>query len=465
MRSCVGSITLSVAEFSAGTSYENLPVTVVERAKVHILDTLGVTIAGSVSEAADVSCRHLVDQGLGSWGSVIIGSRLRAPPRFAAFANAVSAHAYNFDDTTPQIRVDRTGGIHASGSVLPAVLAVGEETGASGAEIISAYVTGVEISSRLNHAIAARHYEDGFHPTGTLNGFGAACAAAQLRGLNTEEMIAAVSLSASQASGVRRNFGTVAEIFHSGWAAENGVLAADLAGRGVMGANDALEGPTGFFYAAAGGSDKEEILGRLGCPWVFENPGIWIKPHPNGALTHPAAGCFLELVRKHNVLAKDVEQITVHTNERVWKTLQHHNPETGMQARFSMEFILAVLLLDRAAGLATFTDQTLARREVWELMAKVAYTPYIRGEVNYTNVTTMIEITLVDGRRIADRADHARGSRALPMEFEEVAEKFHLCATYGGCSDRTIDTLLAAVADLEHSRNTEKLVNSLILLR
>lgn len=458
----VGPVTAAVAEFTTSTSFVNLPRTVVERAKKHVLDTLGLAIAGSVSEAAVVSREHLVDQGLGDRGSLIIGSRLRVPSRFAAFANAVSAHAHNFDDTTPQTRPDRTGGIHASGSVLPAVLAVGEETGASGAEILSAYVTGVEISSRLNHAIAARHYEDGFHSTGTLNGFGAACAAAQLRELNIKETIAAVSISASQASGVRRNFGTIAEVFHSGWAAENGVLAADLAGRGVTGANDAMEGPAGFFLAAAGGSATDEIVGQLGCPWVFEDPGVWIKPYPNGALTHPGAGCVLELVRKHDFLASDVAQITVHTNERVWRTLQHHNPQTGMQARFSMEFIVAVLVLDRSAGLATFTDQTLARREVRELMARVEYTPYIRAKADYSNVTTLIEITLVGGRSLAGRADHARGSTVLPMEFEEVAEKFRLCAAYGGHSDRATDALLAGVADLDHAKDTRELANALI---
>ncbi|NBP73853.1 MAG: MmgE/PrpD family protein, partial [Alphaproteobacteria bacterium] len=170
----------------------------------------------------------------------------------AAFANAAAAHADNFDDTTPQIQPDRTGGIHASAAVLPVALALAEQSGASGRDLIAAYLVGVDVASRLNHAIDARHYADGFHTTGTLSVFGAACAAASLLGLDRERSIAAIGIAASRASGVRRNFGSMAEILHSAHAAENGLAAADLASRGLSSAEDALDGPTGYFSAAAG---------------------------------------------------------------------------------------------------------------------------------------------------------------------------------------------------------------------
>ncbi len=455
-------VTAAIADFAASVLSADIPGTVIERAKIHVLDSLGLALAGSVSDAARIVREDIAAQGFGGQGSAIIGTSLSAPPRFAAFANATAIHADNFDDTTPQVRADRTGGIHASGAVLPVVLAEGQAIGASGIEILRAYLAGVEVSSRLNHAIAARHYGDGFHTTGTMNVFGATIAAAILKRLGPAETTNAIGIAASHASGIRRNFGTMAEILHPAQAAQAGITAVDLAARGLTASADALHGPVGYFAAAAGGCDSSEIVGRLGSPWVFDDPGVWIKPHPNGALTHPGAGCLLALLSEHEVAPEKIARISVKTNDRVLKTLIHHNPVDGMQAKFSMEFTLAIVAIERQAGLGEFTTDMLNRTDVRAMMGKVDYAAYDAAGDGYTNVTTLIDVMLQDGQVFSGRADHARGSTKAPMDFEEVAIKFRGCAAYCHHPQDQITAIESMARSLDQLETADSLLNAFI---
>lgn len=463
-----GDVTAALVEFVQGASFADAPDAVIDRAKIHVLDTLGLALAGSVSDAARIVRDHLAAQGLSrnsiDAGSTIFGTGLSASPRFAAFANATAIHADNFDDTTPQVRADRTGGIHASGAVLPVALALGQQWGASGTDILTAYLVGIEVASRLNHAVAPRHYGDGFHTTGTMNVFGAACAAAKLLGLSRAQTAHAIGIAASQASGIRRNFGSMAEILHPAQAAENGIVAADFAARGLTAADDALDGPVGYFAAAAGGFDAGEIVGKLGVPWVFDDPGVWIKPHPNGALTHPGAGCLLEMIADGRVAPGRISKIDARTNERVLKTLIHHNPADGMQAKFSMEFTLSIIALDGQAGLAEFTTENLNRADVREMMGKVRYASYDRPGDDYTNVTTLIDVTLDDGSTVSGRADHARGSTKAPLDFEDVAVKFRQCAAYCRHPGTQVSALENAVAQLDRLEDIAPILNALAFM-
>jgi 2-methylcitrate dehydratase PrpD len=455
-------VTAAIADFAQSVPTADIPDQVIERAKIHVLDSLGLALAGSVSDAARMVREDIAAQGFGAHGSAIIGTSLSAPPRFAAFANATAIHADNFDDTTPQVRADRTGGIHASGAVLPVVLAEGQAIGATGMEMLRAYLAGIEVASRLNHTIAARHYGDGFHTTGTMNVFGAAIAAAVLKGLDRAETVNAIGIAASHASGIRRNFGTMAEILHPAQAAQAGITAVDLAARGLTAAADALHGPVGYFAAAAGGYDPSEIVGRLGNPWVFADPGVWIKPHPNGALTHPGAGCLLALLNEHDIAPGKIARISVKTNDRVLKTLIHHNPADGMQAKFSMEFTLAIVAIERQAGLGEFTTEMLNRPDVRAMMGKVEYTAYDVADDGYTNVTTLIDVTLENGQILSGRADHARGSSRAPMDFDEVARKFRGCATYSCHPADRIASIEATIRSLATLETASLLVDDLV---
>ncbi len=463
-----GEVTRAIAAFAATARAADLPERVVERGRIHILDTLGLALAGSGSDAARILRDQFAADGIATtarragWAA-LFNTDLFAPARFAAAANAAAAHADNFDDTTPQVRPERTGGIHASGSVLPAVLALGEGTGASGRDAVLAYHVGVEVASRLNHAVGPRHYGTGFHTTGTMGIFGVVAAAAALRGFDEAATVAAIGLAASHAAGVRRNFGTMAEVLHPAQAAEAGLLCADLAARGATAADDALDGPVGYFSAAAGDFDPNEIVGLLGNPWVFDDPGVWIKPHPNGALTHPGAACLLGLMRDNGIAPSDVSAIRVRTNDRVLNTLIHHDPSNAMQAKFSMEFTLAAIAVDGQAGLGEFTDATLGRADIRDMMGRIAYSSYDAAETaaDFTNVTTLVEIARKDGETVAGRADYAHGSTRSPMDFAAVEEKFRQCAAYGGVSSDRAGRVAAEVRGIDGAVTLTRLAEAL----
>ena len=456
-----GELTAAISTFAASASYDDVPTAVRERAGIHILDSLGLALAGAVSPVAGIVRSWLADQEIAGRGSTIFGTRLRAPPRFAAQANAAAIHAENFDDTSPQADPGRTGGIHASAAVLPTVFAVGEARGCSGADVVMAYLVGVEVASRLNHAMAPRHYADGFHVTGTLGIFGAVAAAARLMDLDSGAAAHALGIAASRAGGVRRNFGTMTEILHPAHAAEDGIAAAELALRGVTAAPDALDGPGGYIAAAGGGADETAIVGRLAAPWVFEDPGVWIKPHPSGALAHPAAACLLDLMNAGEISAADVATIRVRTNRRIVNTLLAGLPRNPTEARFSMGFILAVIAIEGRAGLAEFTEATLHRPDIRAMMARVEHTAFDREAAGFTNVTTFVAVDTTDGRRLEGRVDGARGSTLSPFTTGETTAKFRDCAAHGGHPPEKTAIIPALVGALDKERDLMPLCDAM----
>ena len=442
-------VTGEIADFTAATRYDGIPGSVVERGKAHMLDTLGLALSGAGAPASRIVRDHIAALGA-SGDALIMGTAMRTAPRFAALANGTAMHADNFDDTNPQPSLDRNGGIHASGAILPAVLALAETGGKSGKQTMTAFQVGTEVACKLNHAIAPRHYDSGFHSTGTLNSFGCAAAAANLLNLDAETTEHALASVAARAGGVRANFGAMVEQLHPGQAAECGIVAVDLAARGLGGVKAVLETRFGWFEAAADGYQAEIIHGRLGNPWALADPGTWIKPFPNGALTHTAMTLMFKMVHKHTIEAAQIARIDVHTNQRIARTLLHNRPENSMQAKFSMPFALAIIALDGKAGLLEFTDETLARDDLRAMIERVEFTPYDKPGVDYTNVTSLIEIHLTDGTTHEARGDFPMGSGRAPMSFDEIAKKALGCAAYGGWPEDKAGELVDAVRDLEN---------------
>jgi 2-methylcitrate dehydratase PrpD len=244
-------------------------------------------------------------------------------------------------------------------------------------------------------------------------------------GLNRETMRRALSIAGSQSAGLRENFGTMTKPFHAGRSSESGVVAAEFAEIGWTAAPTILEAPRGFFSAAGGGYDPKAIDGVLGKPWTFSSPGVSIKPHPSGSLTHPGMTEMIRLIKAHDIKPEQVVSVKVGTNHNMPNALIHHRPTNELQAKFSMEFCMAILLLDRRAGLSEFTDEVVMRPDVQAMIQKVDFGVDPEAEAaGFHKMTTLITITLTDGRVIRGSADFGRGSPAMPMSYEEVAEKF-----------------------------------------
>ena len=444
-----GGVTAEMAAFIADTADGDIPDEVIARGKLHMLDALGLALAGARAPVSTIARDHLKALGAGLGAATVLGTDMRTAPRFAAFANGAAMHADNFDDTNPQPKATRNGGIHATAAVLPAVLAVAEPDGRSGRDVATAFHVGVEVACKLSHCMGARHYEGGFHTTGTLNAFGAAAAAAKLYGLDAATTAHALACAASQAGGVRANFGAMVEQLHTGFAAESGLMAADLARRGVTGHASVLEAPLGWFEAAGGGYEADAIEGRLGAPWAFADPGMWIKPFPNGALTHTGMTLMLDLIGAHGITADRVARVRVATNKRIANTLVHNRPDDALQAKFSIQFALAVLLIEGRAGLAEFSDEMVRRADIRDMIGRIGYRPYDEAGPDYTNVTTLIDVHMQDGTVHSGRADFGLGSTHRPLGMDEITDKFMGCAAYARWPDGKAEDAVALVQELE----------------
>jgi 2-methylcitrate dehydratase PrpD len=455
-------LTQEVASFVARTRYRDIPEDVVFLARGFILDGLGVALAGSTDECSRIVQSH-IRRASGRGESSILGTSLAAPAPKAALANGVAGHAMDYDDTQLSTSKEAVYGLltHPTTPVLAAVLAIGEKEKTSGAEVVLAYVLGLEVECRIADAIHPRHYQSGFHSTATMGGLGAAMAVGKLLHLKEEQLIRALGIAASMASGLRENFGTMTKPLHAGRAAENGVDAALLARDGFTAANNILEARRGFFNAMAGGYDESKISGRLGAPYFMKKPGISIKPYPSGSLSHPAQDLILDLVRQHDLRAADIERIDVGSNSNVPSALIYPMPKTALEGKFSIPFCMAIAVLERKAGIAQFQDRKVRDKKVIDLMKRVNL--YVDDELErlgYDQVRSRVCIALKNGRSLEGRYDVARGHPEKPMSWTELGDKFRDCAALV-LPDQTAVNVVELAARMEELKSLTPLIRAL----
>ena len=424
------SLTRELAEYIHSVTYESIPANVIRRAKEAVIDGIGVTLSG-----VNADCTRLIRQyiaGLGLSGkATVIGQDQTLPAEFAALANGVSAHALDYDDTQISTLPDRVYGLltHPTTPVLSAPIPAAEEIGASGKDTLTAFCTGVEVACKVAEAIRPYHYQNGFHSTGTIGIFGAAAAAAKLRGMDTEMIAQALGIAASKSSGIRVAFGTMTKPYHAGAAAQGGIVATELARIGYRTAPEALDGPWGYFQVAGSGVDPEAIQGKLGNPYTFVDPGVSIKPYPCGSLSHPSMDAMLDLILEHDIKADDVSEVRIGTTSNVLAALRYPTPTDELEAKFSIPFCMGILLLERAGGIAQFTDEVVLRPDVQEMMARVK--PYLHEDLEalgFQRIRSLIEVQLRDGTVLSTEASTSRGTPERPMSVEELAGKFGDCA-------------------------------------
>jgi 2-methylcitrate dehydratase PrpD len=228
------------------------------------------------------------------------------------------------------------------------------------------------------------------------------------------------------------------------------MVAAEMAALGFTASPNGLEADRGFFRVAGGGYAPEMIEGKLARPWTFESPGVSIKPHPSGSLTHPGMAVMMELIRKHDIRAAEVVRVSVGTNHNMPNALIHHRPKNELQAKFSMEFCMAILLLERRGGLEEFTDEVVNRPDVQAMIAKVDFGVNAEAEAaGFDKMTTIVEIELADGRKVSGRADFGKGSPSNPMTDAELSDKFRQCAAWGRVPGDRAERILATLWRIE----------------
>jgi 2-methylcitrate dehydratase PrpD len=444
-------LTKYVSEFIFETKYEDIPEHVIALGKKTILDGFGLALAGSVSVSGPILRKYIESLGLSAGLASIIGTSIKVPPRFAALANGIAIHADDYDDTG--------SALHVSAPVLPAAFALCEVDRRSGRDFMLSYHVGVEVESKIGDAISPRHNGDGFHTTGTCGTFGSVAASAKLDGLTRTQIARAMGLAASQASGLRDNFGTMTKAFHAGHAAECGVASADLVSLGWTAAENILEAPLGFYQAEGGSFDPSGIVDLLGKPWMFATPGDLIKRFPCGTIQQAVMDEMLRLIRENNIKAADVQTVEIGGNQHNVNTLFHHRPTTGLEAKFSMEFSVSILLVEGKAGLSEFTDSVVQRSDVQDMIRRSRF--YVDPEYNKSGgaerslQATLVEGNIIrihmrDGRVLVGRSGFGKGSPENPMSYEEVSDKFRGNADFAKWPRQKAESVIERVKSLHN---------------
>ena len=447
-------VTERMAEFIVETKWADFPALAIERAKKAAVDTVGVTLAG-VNEPVGRIVADFARKMGGAPEASIIGLGERAAAPLAALVNGAMGHALDFDDSSYLL----SG--HPSVVVLPAVLAQGEKQGASGREVLEAFIIGYEISTKLGLGMNPEHYGADWHSTCTLGTLGAAAAATHLRGFDVETTRHALGIAASHASGVHANFGTMTKPLHAGLAPEAGLRAAELAAAGLTANTTILEAPRGFLqvYAGGGAPDPDEIAQSLGRPYSLADPGMNMKPYPCCLSTHPAVDALYDLVEEAGVTAADVARIEVSLLEISTQVLRYHAPQTGLEGKFSIEYCLARMLLDRDLRLETFTDEAVREPLLQDWMKKIHATADDMGWRPGERRPSEVRVCLSDGRVLKKRTDVSRGCALWPMEDAKIRSKFRDCAKTTLAADE-YEEVLALLESFE----TQPEIDSLMAL-
>lgn len=423
------SIVLKLAEALATITADSLTPNVIRFAKLGIIDTVGVTLLGATEPVIEVLQKTLAGN-LVSGPSLVFGGRQRIGTLDAALINGTAAHAADYDDMA------RNMGGHPSVALVPVIIALGEALGATGLQVLEAYVVGFEAECRLGRVIHPHHYEKGWHPTSTLGVFGAAAAAARLLNLDVAATAKALAIAASMASGIKANFGTMTKPLHVGHCVRNGLFAAQLASNGFTANPQALEHKQGFF-ASYDGLDKvhpERLLGQWGKCLEIEQESVGLKQFPCCGSTHPAIRAMLQLA-KGGLRAEDVESIDITVNRLRLPHTNNPDPQTALSAKFSVQYVSARALVCGVVNLEHFEGSAHLDADVRQLMAKITLNTYpeqIGTDRNAPGDEFAADISVLthDGRRLASHAPHALGRGGKdPMSDEEMWLKFSNCAT------------------------------------
>jgi 2-methylcitrate dehydratase PrpD len=423
-----------IAERIAAITYNDLPDEAVDWAKMAILDTVGVTLAGAGEPCAQIVERVLA-ASTGNGECLIFGSDHRAAPLDAALINGTAAHALDFDDVSNSL------GGHPSAPILPALFALGETLGCpqhpiDGRAFIAAYVAGFETETRIARGVHFHHYEKGWHPTATLGVFGATAACCHLMGLDRARTAQALAIAASLASGIKANFGTMTKPLHVGHTARGGLFAAQLAREGFTANPEALEHKQGFLmvFNGAGNFDAAAILKDWGRPYDIVRPGLAVKQHPCCGSTHPAIDAMLLLRAEnsigHDIVPEKVVRIDSWTHPRRLAHTDRPDPQSGLDAKFSVQYCLARALLGGRIVLEDFEGEAFRDDAARALMRRIHAAPHPEMDsASSEHLGAEVRITFDDGRTIARRVGSALGRGPDdPLPPQALTGKFANCA-------------------------------------
>ena len=425
----VTSVTEKIALFIADTNFDDIPRDAVEKVKRTALDCVGAALAGVAEPVSQTIIGYVTKLGGPSQASVF-GAGLKVAVADAALANGCIAHALDYDDCGVKIG-------HPSVLVLPAVLSLGEHLGASGQDILTAYILGLEIEGKLALHADFKLMQARLNHQTWYGSIGAAAACAKLLKLDEAKTRMALGIAANFACGLSANHGSMAGAMAAGNACRNGVVAALMAQEGITANPAIIEAKNGFYDTLVGPGhyDAERMADGLGKPFYIESPGIGLKKYPSCYHTHRALDGVFQLLGEHRLNDKDIAEVDVGTSERAMRVLAFTEPATPYQAKFSMPYCIAAAVVDHAVTLDTFTPRKFEDRNIVETRKKIHLSfpdvPIWPGLADVDPDTEFVgnpvTIRTTDGRSYSARVDIPRGDPALPLSDDELLAKYRDC--------------------------------------
>jgi 2-methylcitrate dehydratase PrpD len=445
-----GNISKRLARFVAEARPGDIPSAVRHEAKRALLNFFAAALGGCRDRAIELSL-GVLSGFAGRSAAPVIGRQERVDALTAAFINAASGNVLDFDDThVPTV-------IHPTAPVAPALLALAAERRVSGADLLDAFILGVEIACRLGNTVSPGHYRRGWHITTTCGVFGAAAAAGRLLGLDARRMVWALGNASAQSSGLVETLGSMAKSIGVGNAARNGFLAALLAERGFAGPALPLEGPRGFIAVTSDAHDPAPLTAGLGEGWeILRNT---YKPYPCGVVLNPVIDAALDVRARHGVQPDQIQSITITGHPLLGERTDRPAPASGREAQVSAQHSVAVALLAGAAGVAQYTDEAVNDPSALALRAKVL----VQDDAAMQLGAARVAVHLLDGRQVEAAIDHARGSLERPLTDAELEQKLVTLAAHG-CPALDTAPLVGAIRSIEKLRDVRDVMRCAVPL-
>ena len=448
--------TTILSEFASRTRAADISAEAIAATKRHILDCAGVGLAATAEPAGRIVLDVTREQG-GAPQARVFGSSLRTSAISAAWANGSLSHLLDYDDT---------GFSHPTACILPAALALAEEAGATGADLTAAVCVGLEVFERMS--LSGRQHEPelrrrGFHPTSLYGCSAAAAAAGNIVRLNPGQMAVAIGLAAANAGGLTQHFGTWGKGIHAGNAARAGVTSVLLAKKDYFADPDGIDGDYGFFSAfhGTGNYNLGKVADGLGTHWSIVDPGLTIKRYPCCGGNLRALDAARGLIEEHGIRFDDVARLEVDVHPDLLCTVRFHKPTQGFRGKFSLDYVLAAMLLDGRVDLDSFSDEYCNSSRMRASLDKVQINTHPEWPDDaVSRRKSPVTITMKDGRKFAKTVEKVRGSPGNPMTRDELLGKYRGCASRVLKGER-LERSIASLENLEKLATARELIDTL----
>jgi 2-methylcitrate dehydratase PrpD len=444
------SATLQLADFVCDFDPQSLPQEAIRTSKTAVLDCIGVALA-AFREPVSGILRDYVQSTPSLAEATLWGTNCRVSSLDAALVNGSMAHALDYDDLNRFVQG------HPSVVLVPAVFAVGEKLHSPGRRVLEAYIVGFEVMAKLGMVLNPGLYEKGWHPTSVIGIIGAAASAAYLLGLDEAKTVNALGIAASEASGIKKNFGSMTKPLHAGSASRKGVWAAFLAQRGLTADPHALDGTFGFLELFKGDLPFDTgPLEHLGNPLEIISSGIVVKQYPCCGSTHPVLDGAIEIADKIQTAPAQVQEIECKINPRRLGHINRPQVHSGLEAKFSLQFCTAAALIDRRITLTHFAGDAYKRPDILRLMDRV----HVLTDESLGEFAAVVTVRTKDGKAFTTNISETRGSPAFPLSESQLMGKFVDCATTV-VSQEQAERAGQAIMDMENESDVSRLMEML----